>query len=67
MNETIEDLQTRIAYQEDSIEQLNQTIIRQQAEIDLLKGEIQRLKGMIEDVADSLADNTVPDAPPPHY
>ena len=67
MNETIADLQTRVAYQEDSIEQLNQIIIKQQAEMDILKGEILRLKEMIQEVAESLSDGAMPDAPPPHY
>jgi SlyX protein len=67
MNETIEDLQMRIAYQEDSIEQLNRIIIKQQSEIDLLKGEIQQLKGMIEEVAESLTDSAAGSERPPHY
>ena len=68
MNDTIEDLQMRIAYQEDNIEQLNRIIVKQQSEIDLLKGEIQQLKGMIEEVAESLTDGTTSSIErPPHY
>ncbi len=68
MNDTIEDLQMRIAYQEDNIEQLNRIIVKQQSEIDLLKGEIQQLKGMIEEVAESLTDGAATSIErPPHY
>ena len=44
MNETIMDLQTRLAFQEDSIDTINQIVVRQQSEIDLLKREIIQLK-----------------------
>ena len=67
MNETIMDLQTRLAFQEDSIDTINQIVVRQQNEIDLLKREIIQLKEMIEDFRDSQGDGGGGNELPPHY
>ena len=50
LQETIMDLQTRLAFQEDSIDSINLTVSRQQSRIDLLQREVLRLKEMLEDV-----------------
>jgi len=67
MNETIMDLQTRLAFQEDSIDTINQIVVRQQSEIDLLKREIIQLKEMIEDFRDAQGDGGNATELPPHY
>jgi len=61
------DLQTRLAFQEDSIESINQTVARQQSRIDLLQREILRLKEMLEDVRGSQGDAGSATELPPHY
>ena len=67
MNETIMDLQTRLAFQEDSIDTINQIVVRQQSEIDLLKREIIQLKGIVDDFRDSQGDGVSVTELPPHY
>ena len=67
MNETIMDLQTRLAFQEDSIDTINQIVVRQQSEIDMLKREIIQLKEMIEDFRDAQGNGGNATELPPHY
>jgi SlyX protein len=67
MNETIMDLQTRLAFQEDNIDAINQIVVRQQGEIDLLKREIIQLKGIVDDFRDSPGDVASGTELPPHY
>lgn len=67
MNETIMDLQTRLAFQEDSIDAINQIVVKQQTEIELLKREIIQLKGIVDDFRDSPGDGSNGTELPPHY
>ncbi len=67
MQETIIDLQTRLAFQESNLEDINMTVVRQQSEIDLLKREIIQLKEMIEDFRDAQGDGGNATELPPHY
>jgi SlyX protein len=67
MNESIMDLQTRLAFQEDSIDAINQIVVIQQNEIDLLKREIIQLKGVVDDFRDSQGDGNGGTELPPHY
>jgi len=61
------DLQTRLAFQEDSIDSINLTVSRQQSRIDLLQREVLRLKEMLEDVRGSQGDAASATELPPHY
>ena len=67
LQETIMDLQTRLAFQEDSIDSLNLAVARQQSRIDLLQREILRLKEILEDVRGSQGDAGSASELPPHY
>ena len=67
LQETIMDLQTRLAFQEDSIDSINLTFSRQQSRIDLLQREVLRLKEMLEDVRGSQGDAASATELPPHY
>ena len=67
LQETIMDLQTRLAFQEDSIDSINLTVSRQQSRIDLLQREVLRLKEMLEDVRGSQGDAASATELPPHY
>jgi SlyX protein len=62
----LEELEIKSAYQEDTINQLNDVIIRQQQEIDRLKAWYQeftqRLDGITESIQGRLEDDV-----PPHY
>jgi len=62
------ELETRIAFQDDAIEQLNRTVAGQQKEIDRLREELARLAAQMRSLAGSpvtLAQAEEP--PPPHY
>ena len=67
MNETIMDLQTRLAFQEESLEMINLTVVRQQSQIETLQREIIRLKEMIDDIREANSSEPNTDELPPHY
>ncbi|PUA30318.1 MAG: homocysteine methyltransferase [Cellvibrio sp. 79] len=63
------DLQTRVAYQEDTLEQLNNVITQQDADITQLKQQIRILAQRLEDSLRTQGqDNELAqDERPPHY
>ncbi len=67
MQETIVDLQSRLAFQEDSLEAVNLTVVRQQSEIEVMKREIVRLKERLEDIRESQCSEDGGVELPPHY
>ena len=65
LSERIDTLETRLAYQDDTIETLNQTITAQWKQIDLLTRKIAELGERLRE-----AEANVPgpaNEPPPHY
>jgi len=67
LQETIMDLQARLAFQEDSLDTINIAVVRQQSRIDLLQREILSLKEMIEDFRDAQGEAGGDIELPPHY
>ena len=67
LQETIMDLQARLAFQEDSLDTINMTVVRQQSKIDLLQREILRLKEMLEELRGAQEDAGDSIELPPHY
>jgi SlyX protein len=67
--EQLIDLQTRVAYQEDTLEQLNQVITQQDAEIVQLKQQIRILAQRLEDSlrTQGQGGEQIQDDRPPHY
>lgn len=65
--ERIEKLETTIAYQEQAIEDLNQTITAQWAEIAALKRLVGNIGERVREIADNPALAEPPEPPPPHY
>jgi SlyX protein len=65
----IVDIQTRLAYQEDLLNELNQIVSRQDAEILTLKQHVRQLGKRVEDFLTSPAQENVDisDERPPHY
>jgi SlyX protein len=66
LQERTDTLETRLAFQDDTIQQLNDALIAQQARIDLLEAEIRQLidefRGGVTE-----AQNGPVDELPPHY
>ncbi len=49
MNE-IDDLQIRLSFQDDALQELNLTVARQQTELDILRQELQKLQQRLLDL-----------------
>lgn len=58
------DLESRVAFQEDAIDKLSDVVARQERDIERLTRMVQILHSQIKEIGD---DRPVNDAPPPHY
>lgn len=68
MNEPrLTELETKLAFAEDLLETLNQTVIRQQAQIDLLQQQLRLLHQQLQDALPDDAGRSPRDEIPPHY
>ena len=67
MNQEIEDLQIRLSFQEESLQQFSITVIKLQNEIDILKDELERLTRRVRELTPSDIDSPDNEPPPPHY
>ena len=65
LSERIDTLETRLAYQDDTIETLNQTITAQWKQIDALTRQIAQLNERLRE-AEANAPGSA-NEPPPHY
>ena len=59
-------LEMRVAYQDETIEELNTALAAQWQEIDRLRREMALLEGQLREAAQSGPDG-LPEPPPPHY
>lgn len=68
IQELIIEIQTKMAFQEETIEQLNDVIISQQKAIDKLQRQLQQLdKKLDEESQHWHTDASMVDEKPPHY
>ena len=67
MQQTIIDLQSRLAFQESYLEDINLIIVWQQSEIEVMKKEIVRLKELVEDIRETQGGDVSGVELPPHY
>lgn len=67
LSHRIDILEVRIAYQDETIEDLNKTITAQWKEIDRLTREIANLGDSIREAEQRAGANAAPEPPPPHY
>ncbi len=67
MNETLIDLQSRLAFQEAGIDELTRTVVRQQQEIDGLQADLKHLAGLLRELNSAFVDPAAAEPPPPHY
>jgi len=66
MNEEIIELQTRIAFQDGTIQELSDIIARQQRTLDELKLDVEELQRQVRALTPSDVTGEE-EAPPPHY
>lgn len=66
MDKRLMELEIKMTFQENLVEELNEVIIRQQAQIDRLDLELKTLVAQFRSVQ-QLPPETTPDPPPPHY
>ncbi len=67
VNARIEALEVRVAYQDQVIEDLNQTVIAQWKQIDSLRRQFGDLVNRVQEVEDNAGRTAAPEPPPPHY
>jgi SlyX protein len=67
VNARLEALEVRVAYQDQVIEDLNQTVIDQWKKIDSLRRQLNEMLDRVQEVEGSSAEPRVPEPPPPHY
>lgn len=69
LQQEIDDLQSRVAYQEDMLQSLNSTIADQDKVIHLLAEKLKRWETRLDEVAYSVESEAgkASEPPPPHY
>ena len=67
MENRLIELETRLAFQDNALQELNAVVVRQQREIDTLTREIEALKAQIRTLAPEMVGSRADEAPPPHY
>ena len=67
LEERVTELEIKASFTEDTVEQLNQVIVRQQAQIDRLVRELVELRDRTAAAGDPGAARSLRDELPPHY
>lgn len=68
LEERLENIETKIAFQEDLLEELNKAVYQQQLKLEQLEATCQALAGHIASLAESVNENrSVASERPPHY
>jgi SlyX protein len=67
VNDRLETLESRLAYAEYTVEQLNEEVTTQGRELDRLKHQIQLLVDKLQSVRPSQIASMAEETPPPHY
>lgn len=67
MEARVVELETRLAFQEDAIHHLNETVAAQQRQIDALTKTLEALKKRLLSLSPSPLDSNEAEPPPPHY
>ncbi|MEW8506619.1 MAG: SlyX family protein [Candidatus Thiodiazotropha sp.] len=67
MDDRIIDLESRLAFQEEAIHTLSETLVEQQSTIDSLNRTVDALRQRLQALEPSPLHNGDTDPPPPHY
>lgn len=63
----LDDLESRIAFQEDILDKLNDIVARQDLDIQRLTRTVIFLSGQLKQLAPGSGDDLADEPPPPHY
>ncbi len=67
MDERVTELESRVAFQDHTIQELNDVVTSHQQVIDNLIQELDSLKQQVKNLAPSLVIDESEETPPPHY
>ena len=67
MNERLTELEVRVAFQDQTIQDLNEVVTDQQRQIDRLTQELEAIKSRLAGLAPSMVIPQEEEKPPPHY
>ena len=67
MENRLIELETRLAFQDHTLQELNAVVVRQQRDIDALTRELETLKAQFRALAPDLVASRADETPPPHY
>lgn len=67
LSNNIEELQMKLAFQDDVIEKLNQALVEQQHQIHELQYQMKHVVGKVKSLSVSNMASEDEEAPPPHY
>lgn len=66
-DERLEKIETKIAFLEDAVDDLNRTVYAQRKEIDRFRAAIESLAVRVRELADAVGERGPGDERPPHY
>ena len=61
------ELETKLAFQEQLLDELNQALIHQQFDLDKMQRQLRHLAAKLKDVQPSNIASMAEETPPPHY
>ena len=67
MESRLIDLEIRLTHQEAALEELTDSVMQQQRLLESMTLELERLKGMLADLAPAAVAPASEETPPPHY
>jgi SlyX protein len=67
LSRRIDALEIRIAYQDETIEDLNKTVVAHWKQIDLLTRQLAALTDRVQEAEHKAGGPSAPEPPPPHY
>lgn len=67
LDDRIAELEMKIAFQEQLLDELNQALVQQQFDMDKIQLQLRHLAGKLKDMQPSNIASQAEETPPPHY